>query len=149
MSSQVQALRLTKELMSMERDPPPGIICHPVDDADMTHLEAYIKGPPDSPYEKGTFRLDIHIPSEYPFSPPTIRFKTMIYHPNVDDSGTICLNILKKSENDGWKPSLNIEASLKSIQVLMGEPNPNDPLDPEIKSERICSEICYRRSNSY
>ena len=56
----------------------------------------------------------------------------MIYHPNVDDSGTICLNILKKSENDGWKPSLNIEASLKSIQVLMGEPNPNDPLDPEI-----------------
>ena len=24
----------------MERDPPPGIICHPVDDADMTHLEA-------------------------------------------------------------------------------------------------------------
>ncbi|KAG2222156.1 hypothetical protein INT45_007173 [Circinella minor] len=119
----------------MERDPPPGIICHPVDDADMTHLEAYIKGPPDSPYEKGTFRLDIHIPSEYPFSPPTIRFKTMIYHPNVDDSGTICLNILKKSENDGWKPSLNIEASLKSIQVLMGEPNPNDPLDPEIAKE--------------
>ncbi|KAI9247982.1 ubiquitin-conjugating enzyme/RWD-like protein, partial [Phascolomyces articulosus] len=94
-----------------------------------------IKGPPDSPYEKGTFRLDIHIPDEYPFNPPTIKFKTMIYHPNVDEGGTICLSILKMIEADGWKPSLSIGAALKSLQILMGEPNPHDPLDAEIAKE--------------
>ncbi|KAI8145273.1 ubiquitin-conjugating enzyme Hspc150, partial [Fennellomyces sp. T-0311] len=118
----------------LERDPPPGIMCFPVDD-DITHLEAYIKGPPDSPYEKGTFRLEIRVPHDYPFNPPQIQFKTMIYHPNIDDAGRICADILKKGEQGGWKPALNLSTTLISLSALMGNPNPDDPLDAEIAQE--------------
>lgn len=31
-----------------------------------------------------------------------------------------------------WKPALNISTVLTSIQLLMSEPNPDDPLVPEI-----------------
>uniref|UniRef100_A0A8C8BJX9 Ubiquitin conjugating enzyme E2 T n=1 Tax=Otus sunia TaxID=257818 RepID=A0A8C8BJX9_9STRI len=56
--------------------------------------------------------------------PPKIRFLTPIYHPNIDSAGRICLDVLK--------PSLNISTLLTSIQLLMAEPNPDDPLMADI-----------------
>ncbi|RCH86378.1 Ubiquitin-conjugating enzyme E2 T, partial [Rhizopus stolonifer] len=127
--------RLQKELRDLEKEPPPGITCYPKED-DITELEAYsvpdIKGPPDTPYEKGLFRLDIRIPLKYPFEPPQICFKTIIYHPNIDDSGRICADILKTG---GWKPALNLSTTLISLSQLMAHPNPDDPLEPEIARE--------------
>ncbi|KAG0172427.1 Ubiquitin-conjugating enzyme E2 T [Apophysomyces sp. BC1034] len=94
--------------------------------------ELDIKGPPDSPYEKGLFQLEINIPQQYPFHPPQIRFKTPIYHPNIDENGRICADILKQ---DGWKPSLNLSTTLISLSTLMACPNPDDPLDADIAKE--------------
>ena len=31
-----------------------------------------------------------------------------------------------------WKPSINLSSCLTSLQVLMSEPNPDDPLMPEL-----------------
>ncbi|KAI9495208.1 ubiquitin-conjugating enzyme/RWD-like protein, partial [Zychaea mexicana] len=124
-----------RKIADLERDPRPGIICHPVDDDDITHLEAFIKGPPDSPYEKGNFKLDIKVPDDYPFSPPQMRFLTRVYHPNIDDGGRICADILKKGEHGSWRPSLNISTTLISLSGLLASPNPDDPLDAEIARE--------------
>ncbi|CEI87352.1 hypothetical protein RMCBS344292_01769 [Rhizopus microsporus] len=131
MYSDILIKRLQKELRSLEREPPPGITCYPKED-DITQLEAYIKGPPDTPYEKGLFKLDIQIPLKYPFEPPQIRFKTLIYHPNIDDSGRICADILKTG---GWKPALNLSTTLISLSQLLAHPNPDDPLDADIAKE--------------
>ena len=86
--------RITKELSMLSSSPPPGAQCWSVGDSVDT-LEANIVGPPDTPYSGGVFKLEILIPDRYPFEPPKMRFLTKIYHPNVDDGGRICLDILK------------------------------------------------------
>jgi ubiquitin-protein ligase len=40
---------------------------------------------------------------EYPNKPPTVRFITPVYHPNVSVTGTICVDLL-----NGWTPNLRI-----------------------------------------
>merc|ERR1712159_689481 len=85
-------------------------------------------GPKDSPYEHGIFFLDIQFPTDYPFKPPKVRFTTKIYHCNVNSNGSICLDILSSQ----WSPALTISKVLLSICSLLTDPNPDDPLVPEI-----------------
>jgi ubiquitin-protein ligase len=55
-----------------------------------------VLGPSGTPYEGGTFLVDIVIPANYPFEPPKMRFDTRLWHPNVSSqNGAICLDILK------------------------------------------------------
>eukprot|EP00123_Amoebidium_parasiticum_P020274 comp46536_c0_seq1/m.47576 comp46536_c0_seq1/g.47576 ORF comp46536_c0_seq1/g.47576 comp46536_c0_seq1/m.47576 type:complete len:178 (-) comp46536_c0_seq1:29-562(-) len=127
-------VRMKKELEMFEKDGREGLSCWPVDDS-IDHLEAVVRGSTDTPYEGGLFKLDIQIPERYPFEPPKVRFVTPIYHPNIDDGGRICLDVLKMPPKGGWKPSLNITTVLASIQVLLAEPNPDDSLMADIASE--------------
>ena len=85
-------------------------------------------GPDDSPYSGGVFFLNIRFPPDYPFKPPKVSFTTKIYHPNINSNGSICLDILK----DQWSPALTISKVLLSISSLLTDPNPDDPLTPEI-----------------
>ncbi|XP_017691009.1 ubiquitin-conjugating enzyme E2 T isoform X2 [Pipra filicauda] len=126
--------RLQRELSLLAAEPPPGISCwHSGHGAG--ELRAQILGGADTPYEKGIFNLEIIVPERYPFEPPKIRFLTPIYHPNIDSAGRICLDVLKLPPKGAWRPSLSISTLLSSIQLLMAEPNPDDPLMADISSE--------------
>ncbi|KAF9334828.1 Ubiquitin-conjugating enzyme E2 T [Podila minutissima] len=67
-------VRMKKELEELEDSPREGIICYPIDDDNITHLHA----------------------GGYPMEPPNCQFLTRVYHPNIDDQGRICLDVLKK-----------------------------------------------------
>ncbi|KAM9343448.1 ubiquitin-conjugating enzyme E2 T isoform 2-T2 [Pholidichthys leucotaenia] len=126
-----RASRLKRELQMLSTEPPPGITCWQTEDK-MDDLRAQIVGGPGTPYEGGLFSLEISVPERYPFEPPKMRFLTPIYHPNIDNSGRICHDALKLPPKGAWKPSLNISTVLTSIQLLMAEPNPDDPLMADI-----------------
>ena len=119
--------RIQIEYNEVLKDPPVSYFTAPLND-NLFNWEAKIFGPEDSPYETGTFYLDIHFPKDYPFKPPKINFTTRIYHPNINSNGGICLDILK----DQWSPALTVSKVLLSICSLLTDANPDDPLVPEI-----------------
>jgi ubiquitin-conjugating enzyme E2 C len=119
--------RLQTELMQMMTSPAPGISAFPGADGNLMAWSATIEGPDDTPYAGLSFKLSFSFPSNYPYAPPTVLFKTPIYHPNVDFSGRICLDILK----DNWTATYNIQTVLLSLQCLLAEPNNSSPLNGE------------------
>ncbi|XP_068706547.1 ubiquitin-conjugating enzyme E2 T-like [Montipora foliosa] len=129
-----RSTRMERELNILTKEPPPGISCWMIND-EIDKLEAEIQGSDGTPYSGGSFRLEINVPERYPFYPPKVRFVTKIYHPNIDGNGRICLDTLQMPPKGAWKPALNISTVLTSIQLLMAEPNPDDPLVPEISEE--------------
>ncbi|XP_034688342.1 probable acyl-activating enzyme 18, peroxisomal isoform X2 [Vitis riparia] len=104
--------RIQKEMMELNADPP--------DDCSA--------GPKGTPYEGGIFFLDITFPSDYPFKPPKVVFKTRIYHCNVDSAGNLSVDILK----DSWSPALTISNVLLAIRSIFTKPDPYNALVPGI-----------------
>ena len=64
---------------------------------------------------------------EYPNKPPSVKFLSKIFHPNVYATGKICLDILQNQ----WSPIYDIAAILTSIQSLLSDPNPTSPANAE------------------
>lgn len=73
---------MTKELADIKADTVSHIDVDTINDS-VTKLKGSFQGPPGTPYEGGTFEVDISIPNEYPFKPPVMKFLTRMWHPNV------------------------------------------------------------------
>jgi ubiquitin-conjugating enzyme E2 D/E len=132
--------RIQKEYKDLAKDCPPNINAGPLSEDDLFNWTATIIGPEGTPYSGGIFSLIITFPTDYPFKPPEIKFTTKIYHPNISEGGSICLDILKDS---AWSPALTITKVLLSLCSLLSDPNPNDPL------VRSIAEIYKRDRNEY
>lgn len=103
---------LFSALFRLQEDPPTGVSGAPTDNNIMI-WNAVIFGPHDTPFEDGTFKLTIEFTEEYPNKPPTVRFVSKMFHPNVYADGGICLDILQNR----WSPTYDVSAILTSIQV--------------------------------
>lgn len=125
------SIRLKTEAKEFQNSPPPNCSANPVDSNNLYKWNATIIGPIDSPYSGGIFNLKIYFPKKYPFSPPKVKFVTKIYHPNIDNYGSICLDVLK----DQWSPALTTSKILLSICSLLTDPNPDDPLMVDIANQ--------------
>ncbi|KAL8729692.1 MAG: hypothetical protein Q9181_004905 [Wetmoreana brouardii] len=122
--------RIAKEIADIQSDSVSHISAAPIGNGDdLTHLKGSFKGPPGTPYEGGTYTIDIRIPNDYPFKPPLMKFDTKIWHPNVSSqTGAICLDTLSAA----WSPVLTIKSALLSLQSLLSTPEPKDPQDAEV-----------------
>ena len=67
-----------------------------IHETDLTH-PIFVYAPQQSPYLGGEFELEISLPLDYPSTTPRVKFRTPIYSPIVDESGTLsCLPILQR-----------------------------------------------------
>ncbi|KAF2763495.1 ubiquitin-conjugating enzyme [Pseudovirgaria hyperparasitica] len=78
-----------------------------------------VKGPSHSPYAHGKYKTRIEFPQEYPRLPPKIKFETKIYHPCVDEEGSIALRALLLHE---WSPVMTIGKLLLDVEVVLNDP---------------------------
>jgi ubiquitin-protein ligase len=94
------------------------------------HVMLTLDGPPDTVYTGGKFNFEVFYTEEYPHKPPLVKLKTKIYHPNINDYGDICLNILK-ADGD-WTPTTTLMKLAMSLQGLLESPNLDDPLNIKV-----------------
>ncbi|KAJ1744229.1 E2 ubiquitin-protein ligase peroxin 4 [Coemansia sp. RSA 1290] len=93
----------------------------PVSDDNLLQWNAILRGPRDTPYHGGQFRIRIDIPEQYPIKPPTLAFATPVCHPNVHfETGEICLDILKTQ----WSPAWTLMSTCLAVHVLLANPEP-------------------------
>eukprot|EP00897_Mesotaenium_endlicherianum_P001128 jgi/Mesen1/11015/ME000098S10410 len=116
--------RLQSELMALMVCSNPGISAFP-DGDNIFNWAGTIKGSTGTVYEGLTYNLSLKFPADYPFKAPTVKFETYCFHPNVDQYGNICLDILKEK----WSSAYDVRSILLSIQSLLGEPNNESPLN--------------------
>jgi len=128
MSKSFANVRLSRELSKLqsESDKIDGITIETP--SDLMIWNAKISGPPETPFEKGVFDIILRFDTDYPVKPPSVKFLTPMFHPNIYRDGKICVDILQSSE---WTPAQNIRTILLSIVSLLMDPNPASPANRE------------------
>ncbi|CAF0931965.1 unnamed protein product [Brachionus calyciflorus] len=110
--------RLQQELMSLMMSGEKGVSAFP-DGDNLFKWIGIIQGPIGTVYEGLEYRLILDFPNGYPIVAPKVRFESLCFHPNVDENGNICLDILKEK----WSATYDVLSILLSIQSLLGDPN--------------------------
>ncbi|KAF8993156.1 hypothetical protein BDZ89DRAFT_1053873 [Hymenopellis radicata] len=95
--------------LSLSTSHSPAPLAHPLPPlAHPFHLLGTFPGPEGTPYERGTFNVDIVIPDSYTFTPVKLK-------PSPNTAGAIYLDILK----DAWSPVLALKSTLISKSPLL------------------------------
>lgn len=124
--------RLKNELAKLTEKPVSGSQIALENENDIRTWLVIIKGPANSPYENGNFKLRFIFPENYPFKAPEVKFLTTVYHPNIKlDSGEICLDVFTSS----WAPTQKVSEILEKIASMLQSPSANNPLEPNISNE--------------
>ena len=106
--------------------------------------EVVLIGPKETLYENGLYRAEMIFPLDYPEAPPTFRFITPMWHPNIDRDGNVCISILHKSGEDEfgyellserWLPVRSPESIILSILALLDEPNCESPANQDASQQ--------------
>lgn len=115
-----------RDFKRVQQDPTAGISAVPLAN-DIMRWNAVIIGPENTPFEDGTFKLVIQFDEQYPTKPPMVKFISEMFHPNVYQSGELCLDILQNR----WSPTFDVSTILTSIQSLLNDPNTASPANAE------------------
>jgi len=124
------------EHKQLSSNPPEGIFAGPVDEENFLEWEALITGPEGTCWEGGIFPAKLVFPTDYPLSPPKMKFNCDMFHPNVYADGRVCISILHPPGDDPtgyecrserWSPVQSVEKILLSVVSLLSEPNDESP----------------------
>ncbi len=124
------AIRLNRELIKLKEEPIDNVTFEVK--SNILEWNFTLLGPSESPYEGGIYEGTIKFPETYPTKPPTVKFNTKLFHPNVYDDGKLCISILHEGndttgyeqEVERWRPIQNVRTIFLSIISLLNDPNP-------------------------
>ncbi|PQE16714.1 Ubiquitin-conjugating enzyme E2 protein [Rutstroemia sp. NJR-2017a BBW] len=90
----------------------------------------------ESAFNGAYFKAEMTFTDNYPYNPPTFKFLRPIFHPNIYPDGKLCISILHppgedeqsgESASERWSPLQGVESVLRSILLLLDDPEINSP----------------------
>ncbi|KAG6331512.1 hypothetical protein ID866_7576 [Astraeus odoratus] len=133
MASKAAQKRLTKEYMTMQREPPPFVWAAP-DEKNILTWNYLIRGPPDSPYDGGEYHGVLLFPAEYPFRPPGIKMYTPSGRFQPDKK--ICFS-MSDFHPGTWNPAWSVATILTGLLSFM--------LSDEMTTGSVTSSDAHKR----
>jgi ubiquitin-protein ligase len=123
--------RIIRDIKDMKDFPIEHIAYEPLED-NIRNGYALIRGPDNTPYQCGYYLFKIDFPSEYPFKPPIVTYKTnngtTRFNPNFYRNGKVCLSILNTWPGEKWSSCQTLRSVLLSLQMTLCEtPLLNEP----------------------
>ncbi|XP_037938009.1 probable ubiquitin-conjugating enzyme E2 7 [Teleopsis dalmanni] len=137
-------IMLMKQLEELQANPNNIFSAGLKDDSDIYNWEIVIMGPPDTIFEGGVFNAVLSFPIEYPLRPPTMKFLSNMWHPNIYADGTVCISILQDSRDfawgnyragECWLPVHTVQTILLSVVSLLSDPNVTSPANLQAARE--------------
>jgi ubiquitin-conjugating enzyme E2 G1 len=128
---------LMRQLTELKKNPNDSFSVGLGDDGNLFRWEIMIMGPADSLFEGGFFKAEMTFPPDFPNSPPTLKFLSKMWHPNIYPDGKVCISILhapgedkfntQESAEERWRPILGVESVLVSVLSMLCDPNIESP----------------------
>jgi len=102
------------------------------DDTDLLKGYAMIVGPKDTPYFGGNYFFQLNYPTDYPHSPPKVKYCTNGYNirmnPNLYICGKVCVSLLNTWRGEQWTSCQTISTILLTLCTLLcKDPLLNEP----------------------
>ena len=102
------------------------------DQTDILKGYALIIGPKDTVYDSGCYLFDFSYPTDYPFKPPKVTYKTndgfTRFNPNLYKNGKVCISLLNTWQGEQWSSCQNISTILLNLVALLNNtPLLNEP----------------------
>ncbi|XP_065525804.1 NEDD8-conjugating enzyme UBE2F isoform X4 [Lathamus discolor] len=91
-------------------------------------------------YQGGKFQFETEVPDAYNMVPPKVKCLTRIWHPNITETGEICLSLLREHSIDGtgWAPTRTLKDVVWGLNSLFTDLlNFDDPLNIEAAEHHL------------
>ncbi|XP_054114061.1 NEDD8-conjugating enzyme UBE2F isoform X3 [Callithrix jacchus] len=112
---------------------------------EVAELEANL--PYEGYYQGGKFQFETEVPDAYNMVPPKVKCLTKIWHPNITETGEICLSLLREHSIDGtgWAPTRTLKDVVWGLNSLFTDLlNFDDPLNIEAAEHHLRDKEDFR-----
>ncbi|XP_014947309.1 NEDD8-conjugating enzyme UBE2F isoform X2 [Ovis aries] len=112
---------------------------------EVAELEANL--PYEGYYQGGKFQFETEVPDAYNMVPPKVKCLTRIWHPNITETGEICLSLLREHSIDGtgWAPTRTLKDVVWGLNSLFTDLlNFDDPLNIEAAEHHLRDKEDFR-----
>eukprot|EP00759_Apiculatamorpha_spiralis_P058961 PhF_6_TR9513/c0_g1_i1/m.14827/K10575/UBE2G1, UBC7; ubiquitin-conjugating enzyme E2 G1 len=133
-------LMLLSQLKELRTNPIEGFSAGIRDDENPFLWDVCLLGPSGTILEGGIFNATLEFTTDYPNMPPTMKFLTPMWHPNIYPDGKVCISILHAPGNDAfgyesaaerWSPVHSVSTILLSVISMLNSPNDESPANVE------------------
>ncbi|XP_006893506.1 PREDICTED: NEDD8-conjugating enzyme UBE2F isoform X2 [Elephantulus edwardii] len=113
---------LVKEVADLEAHLPCTCRVH-FPDPNKLHCFQLTVTPDEGYYQGGKFQFETEVPDAYNMVPPKVKCLTKIWHPNITETGDICLSLLREHSIDGtgWAPTRTLKDVVWGLNSLFTE----------------------------